>query len=336
MPVEARPTVAAIVPHWNRRDLLPSLFESLGKQQRLFDEVIVADNGSTDDSAALAESLGARVLRLGQNVGFAAAVNRGIEAARTEWIAILNNDVTLDPGWLAQILDSATTSRPTSSSKLAFATGKTLNASNPTLLDGTYDEISRGAGALRCGAGKPDSPVWNEERTIRFAPMTAALFRRDLFTDVGGLDESFGSYLEDVDFGIRCAALGKSGLYVPAAVAYHRGSSTLGRWSSDTVWRISRNQVLLAAKHFQGQPTLPVLAGQLLWGLVAVRHGAGLAFLRGKIAGLIGRRNREKSAGAAPQVLSAIFEASEREILAIQRKTGFDRYWRAYFWLARP
>jgi GT2 family glycosyltransferase len=330
MQPEFRPTVAAIVPHWNRRDLLPSLFESFGNQQRPFDEVIVVDNGSTDDSVALAESSGARVLRLGQNLGFATAVNRGIEAAQSEWIAILNNDVTLDPGWLAHILDRAI------AMNAAFATGKTLNASDPTLLDGTYDGISRGACALRGGAGKPDSPVWNHERSIRFAPMTAALFRRDLFTEVGRLDESFGSYLEDIDFGIRCSAQGKSGLYVPTAVAYHRGSSTLGRWSSDTVWHISRNQVLLTVKHFKAQPNLPILAGQLLWGLVAVRHGAGLAFLLGKIAGLVGRRNGGESASAAPQDLRAIFEASEREILAIQRRTDFDGYWRAYFWLVRP
>jgi len=330
MPPEVRPTIAAIVPHWNRRDLLPAVFESLIQQKTHFDEVIVVDNGSMDDSAALAESFGARVLRLGQNLGFATAVNRGIESARAEWVAILNNDVTLDPGWLGHLLDRAV------SMNADFATGKTLNASDPRLLDGTYDEISRGACALRCGAGKPDSPTWNLERTIRFAPMTASLFRRGLFTEVGGLDESFGSYLEDIDFGIRCAARGKSGLYVPSAVAFHRGSSTLGRWSSDTVWHISRNQVLLATKHFKGQPNLPILAGQLLWGLVATRHGAGWAFLRGKIAGLVARGNRGESASAAPQDLRAIFEASEREILAVQRQTGFDGYWRAYFWLARP
>ena len=74
----------------------------------------------------------------------------------------------------------------------------------------------------------------------------------------------------------------------------------------------------------------------MLWGLVAARHGAGVAFLRGKIAGLIARRSGKQSTGGASQDLRAIFEASEREILAVQRETGFDGYWRAYFWLARP
>src|SRR5580704_15815789 len=110
-------TVAAVVPHWNRRDLLQTLIASLRAQTRALDEIIVADNGSSDDSAALAESLGARVLRLEKNLGFAAAVNRGIDAARTDWIAILNNDVTLAPDWLEKLLVAAETT------KAWFATG---------------------------------------------------------------------------------------------------------------------------------------------------------------------------------------------------------------------
>ncbi len=75
-------TVAAIVPHWNRRDLLDALLRNLRDQTVAFDEIIVVDNGSSDDSAALAERAGARVVRLDKNLGFAAAVNRGIETAR--------------------------------------------------------------------------------------------------------------------------------------------------------------------------------------------------------------------------------------------------------------
>lgn len=329
MPPEARPTVAAVVPHWNRRDLLPPFFESLRQQQQPFDEVVLVDNGSSDNSAALAESLGARVLRLEKNFGFAAAVNRGIEATSTDWVAILNNDVTLDPEWLRNLIDRATSTRA------AFATGKTLDAANPKMIDGTYDEISRGACALRCGSGKPDGAYWNQERRIRLAPMTAALFRRDLFTELGGLDESFGSYLEDVDFGIRCAAAGKSGIYVPTAVAYHRGSSTLGRWNPDTVQLIAQNQVLLATKYFQHQPSLPLVAGQLLWGLVAAKHGCGLAYLKGRKAGKTILSKAPTVSSETSARLAEIFEESEREILAVQEATGFDGYWRAYFCLAR-
>jgi len=321
----------AVIPTWNRRDLLLNLFESLAAQTRPFDEIIVVDNGSTDNSAELAERAGARVLRMGRNSGFAAAVNRGIEAAETDWIAILNNDVTLKPDWLEKLLAVATLE------DACFASGKILQAADPSRLDGTFDEISRGACASRCGSGKPDAPAWSQPRRIRFAPMTAAIFRRQLFRDLGGLDETFGSYMEDVDFGLRCALAGREGSYVPSAVAYHRGSATLGGWSKDTVWRIARNQVLLAAKHFRGQPRWPIVAGQLLWGLLALRHGRGTAFLRGKLAGMrdAPRMERVSTNEYTSKDLARVLEASEAQILALARETGFDSYWRAYFWLSR-
>jgi len=331
MPTAAAAKVAAVIPTWNRRDLLATLLQNLAAQSRPFEEIIVVDNGSQDDSAELAARAGARVLRLDRNLGFAAAVNRGIEGADTEWVAILNNDVTLEPDWLMKLLDAA------AQDDIWFATGKILQADNHQMVDGTFDEISRGGCASRCGAGKLDGPVWNQPRRIRLAPMTAAIFRRQLFCELGGLDETFGSYLEDVDFGLRCAFARRGGLFVPSAVAYHRGSATLGQWNKDTVWRIARNQVLLSAKHFSGQPWWPILAGQLLWGMVALRHGRGSAFLCGKIAGMreARRLTRPSTNEYTRKVLAEVLDSSEANILALARETGFDSYWRAYFWLSR-
>ncbi|HVP00591.1 MAG TPA: glycosyltransferase family 2 protein [Bryobacteraceae bacterium] len=315
-------TVAAIIPHWNRRDLLDSLLSSLHTQTRPFDEILLVDNASTDDSVEVAQRLGARVLSLKKNLGFAAAVNRGIAASNADWIAILNNDVTLAPEWLEELLNTSA----------SFATGKLLNAADPSLLDGTFDEISRAACAWRCGAGRPNGPVWNHSREIRIAPMTAAIFRRTLFDEVGQLDENFGSYLEDVDFGIRCALAGRAGEYIPSAIALHRGSATRGAWNSDTVKQISRNQLLLTFKHFHGAPLWPLVAGQVLWGLVALRHRRGAAYLRGKIAGWNAARALYPN-NTPNDRMARLAAAGEREILTLQQQTGFDWYWRVYFWL---
>jgi GT2 family glycosyltransferase len=323
--------VAAVIPTWNRRDLLSTLLQNLDAQVRKFQAIIVVDNGSVDDSADLARRAGAKVLRLGQNLGFASAVNRGLAEVEAEWVAILNNDVTLEPDWLAKLL--ATAEREGA----WFATGKILQAGDPRLVDGTFDEISRGACASRCGFGRLDGPAWNRPRRIRLAPMTAAIFRKQLFQDLGDLDETFGSYMEDIDFGLRCALAGREGCYVPAAVAYHRGSATLGGWNKDTVWRIARNQVLLSAKHFQDQSRWPRVAGQLLWGLLALRHGRGLAFIRGKLAGFRDARRlrRPTPNEQTTRDLSRVLDSSEATMLELGRETGFDRYWRAYFWLSR-
>ena len=319
--------VAAVIPHWNRRGLLAGLLENLKRQTRAFDEVIVVDNGSTDGSAEMAEQAGATVLRLGSNLGFAAAVNRGIGAARADWIAILNNDVTLDAAWLEKMLEAV-------KEDVWFACGKILRADDESMIDGTFDEVSRAACAWRCGSGRRDSPVWNQPRTILMAPMTAALFRNSLFQEVGLLDEAFESYLEDVDFGLRCAFQGRSGAYAPGAVARHIGSATLGEWNKDTVRRIARNQVFLAKKHFRGMAAWRILAGQLLWGLVACRHGRGLSYLRGKLQGLLARPEG-RAPIAAPAIIKSVLEESERRLFELQREAGFDRYWRAYFWLSR-
>lgn len=318
--------VAAVVPHWNRRDLLQTLLANLAEQTRPFDEIIVVDNGSTDDSAGVAGQAGANVIRLDRNLGFAPAVNRGIEAAQADWIAILNNDVTLAPDWLATLLAA------TEKEQAWFATGKTLSAGDPSRIDGTFDAISRGACACRCGSGKPDGPFWNQPRRIRMAPMTAALFRRRLFEEIGSLDESFESYLEDVDFGLRCAIADRWGAYVPRALAYHQGSSTWGPWNKYSVRLVARNQLLLTAKHFAGFSLWPIVAGQLLWGLVALCHGCAGAYLQGKMAGMRVARSIPAQR-PSPENIQALVAESEKTILEVQLQTGFDRYWRAYFWL---
>jgi GT2 family glycosyltransferase len=319
--------VAIVIPTWNRRELLARALESLRAQTYPAGRVIVVDNGSTDDAAAVAERAGAQVISLGTNTGFAAAVNRGIrEAGDWEYLGVLNNDVILDKNWLDHLV------KKLESRDAAFAAGKLLNARARDRIDGSFDAICLGGCALRCGHGRPDSPVWNQGRTIRLAPLTAVVFRARVFERVGLLDERFESYLEDVDFGLRCAEAGLDGVYVPEAVAYHEGSGTLGRWHPETVRRISRNQLFLVAKHYPRNWILrygwSVFIAQALWGLVALRHGALLSYLAGKAEGL---QKFRRVRGCAAPGFPAIIEQSEKDIHDIQQLTGFDWYWRLYF-----
>ncbi|MDQ6664210.1 MAG: glycosyltransferase family 2 protein [Acidobacteriota bacterium] len=327
--------VTVIVPVWNGRDLLAQLLASLRAQTCRPAEILAIDNGSTDGAAEFAERHGARVIRLSANLGFSKAVNRGIRESRTEWLAIVNTDVALEPNWIEALRDAAChEDHPDHDERAAwFATGKLLNSSRRDVIDGTYDTICRGACAWRAGHGRRDGPEFSRKCSIDFAPLTAALFRAELFRRVGFLDEEFGSYLEDVDLGMRCASAGCSGVYVPEAIAYHRGSASLGKWHPEIVGRISRNQVLLVAKHYPPQLIWrfgwSILVAQGLWGVVAIRHGAGWAFLRGKVDGLrMFRAIRGCSSGTRE-----ILQRSEREIRGIQEIAGFDLYWKLYFFL---
>jgi GT2 family glycosyltransferase len=325
--------VAFVIPTWNRATLLAQALAGLGDQTYTVDRVIVVDNGSTDDSAVVAARAGAEVISLGRNVGFAAAVNRGLrEAYGSAWIGILNNDVTLSPDWLAHLMANL------EATDAWFATGKLLDAGARDRIDGTFDAVCRGGCAWRCGQGRLDSALWNQPRNIQLTPFTAAVFRAGAFERVGFLDEKFESYLEDVDFGLRCALAGLGGAYVPEAVAYHQGSATLGRWHGETVRKIARNQLLLVAKHYPPNWILrygwPVFIAQTLWGFIALRHGALFSYLAGKGQGLRQFRQLRRERGADHAKtgnLPAILERSEEEIRAIQQLTGFDLYWKLYF-----
>ncbi|HYI94500.1 MAG TPA: glycosyltransferase [Bryobacteraceae bacterium] len=319
--------VAAVIPNWNGAHLLRRLFLTLASQVRPFEVVIVVDNGSSDDSVDVSEQFGATVLRFDANRGFAAAVNAGFAATDAHAVAVLNNDVELSPTWLEVLL-----ARLTDDETVAFVSGKTVTTSDPSILDGAFDAISRGACALRCGSGRADGPYWSSARRIQFTPLTAVLIRTKCFRSLGGLDELFESYLEDVDFGLRCASLRYSGGYEPAATARHVGSATLGSWNARTVRNIARNQVLLLARHYDAGMLRrfgwSIAVGQLLWGLVAIRHGATGAWIAGKIEGLL--RFRSSRMSGNPQLIP-ILEQSEQMIRDVQTETGEDLYWRLYF-----
>jgi GT2 family glycosyltransferase len=299
-------SLSAIVPIWNGRDFLARLLDTLAAQAAPADELIAVDNGSTDGAPELAAARGARIIPMGRNTGFAAAVNRGIREARAEQVAILNSDVELAPDYFATLL----------ACDAPFATGKILRKSDDRI-DATFDLLCRGGCAWRAGHGRSDHPIFTKPRAITSPPWTAVLFRTEVFRRAGYLNESFESYLEDVEFGLRCAALGIRGCFEPRAVAWHHGSASLGEWHPETVRRISRNQVFLS----RNSALWPAMVAQLLWGGLALLHGHPFAWLRGKLEAF-----RTRSASLpAPDDDALLHE--------LQRVLGYDTYWRLYFLL---
>lgn len=324
------PPVSVVIPNWNRRDLLLRLLEQLQRQSVRAEETIVVDAASTDGSAAAAEQMGAKVVRLSENRGFAPSVNAGLRVVGCPWVAVLNNDVVPKTDWLQRLLEAA------AAAGAWFACGLLLEDPPSGRVDGTFDLLSRSGCSWRAGKGRADSPLWRRTRRIALPPLTASLIRMELFERVGLLEESFESYLEDVEFGLRCHAQGLDGVYVPEAVAYHAGSATLGAWHPAMVRRISRNQVFLLARHWPPGWALrygwPVLAGQALWGLLALRHGAGWAWVAGKWEGIRRYRSmRRRPSAAETERIDQLLEDSEAELHTLQRQSGFDAYWRFYF-----
>lgn len=305
-----------------------SVIRNLQSQTRPPERILIVDNGSTDATRDVATEAGAECLRFETNRGFAEAVNAGIEAAESEWLFIVNNDVVLQPDWIERSFEAV------EETGARFAVGKLLQSGEDNRLDGSWDLVSRGGYAWRCGYERPDGTTWKTRRTIALAPMTAALFHRSVFERVGLLETRFESYYEDVDFGIRCAIAGFTGVFEPSAVAVHLGKATLGKKAERVYFLSTRNQLLLLAKHYPAETLRrwwwPILAGQMLALLAAGKQGHFWAGLRGKRQALrmwSSFRNEVPKAEA----IEAVTRASEREIRELQRLLGFDLYWRIYF-----
>ncbi len=317
--------VSVVIPNFNRADLLERALKSVAAQSDAPAEVVVVDNGSTDGSVECAERFGARVIRFQTNLGFSRAVNEASEGCATKYIMVLNNDAVLAPECLARLFEAA------GRSAAGMAAPMVMSESGHGKLDAAWDLLSLSGCALRAGHGSRLAPPFLTPRPIRFAPFTAVLIRTSLFRSLGGLNEELGTYMEDVEFGLRCSLTGETGIYEPSARATHRGSATDGVWSERMVRQISRNQLLLVALHWPRPLTFrlawTVFIGQALWGVCALRHGTFLAWLRGKREALaLYREYRSRPRLDSEGTLLAILNESETELRRLARGV----YWRVY------
>ena len=250
-PPESTPTVTVIVVNWNRRELLRAALGSLATQSWRDFEVIVVDNGSTDGSPALVDEMAAtfpvplRLIRNAENRGFCAANNQGIDASKSRFLALLNNDAEADPGWLAALLDVIQ-----SDDAVGMVASKILVYEDPTRIDKVghliyLDGQNRGRGTGQFDRGqfdRIDETLWPDG--------CAALYRRAMLEEIGSFDEDFFAYADDAELGLRGRIAGWMCLYAPGAVVRHHRGATLGLSSGRRLTLIERNRVLLAVKLF--------------------------------------------------------------------------------------
>ena len=284
-------TISVIIVNYNSGARLSRCLSHLGRQTYRDFEIIIVDNASDDTSLADALSeatmaLAPRTIRADQNLGFAAANNIAAREARGEWLAFLNPDAYPERDWLSALLSAA------ARYPYADAFGSTqLMADRPDLIDGAGDVYHVLGVGYRGGFGQPSSRVPPDGEC--FAPCAAAaLYRRTAFERLGGFDERFFCYGEDVDLGFRLRLLGGRAVQVKAARVLHEGSGVTGRYSPFTVYHGNRNRIWLTYKN-----TPPLF----YWGLFPLRLafdaylfarsfsiGAGDAYRRAMIDGYSG------------------------------------------------
>ena len=241
-----RPDVTVAIVNHNGRRFLEALLPSLAAQTVRGFSIHLVDDASTDDSQAYVEREwpGVRWLGAAENRGITATMARAVASAETEYVAVLNNDLELDPRWLEELLVGLE-ARPGA----AAVEGKTLQFDRRTHLDGTGDILRRNGYPDRRGRGEPDDGRLDEGGEVFAVSGTAALFRRAAFDDVGPYDIDLRAYYEDVDWGFRARLRGWTAWYVPGAVAYHIGSATVGHAPGPFTTLIIRNQILVLVKN---------------------------------------------------------------------------------------
>ncbi|MBR5968953.1 MAG: glycosyltransferase family 2 protein [Lachnospiraceae bacterium] len=243
-----RTEITCIIPNYNGADVIGECLASVFAQS-IPCALIVVDDGSTDESLSVIEELlrehpEARLLRHTENKGFAAAVNTGILAAKTPYVLLFNNDATAKKT-LAERMLQAITRRE----KCFSVSGLLLQAARPYLIDDCGDYFSAFGRAFSPGRDKPRAQ-FDKPAQIQSACAGCALYDRKVLLSLGLFDEAFGSYLEDVDLGLRALRAGYSNEYEPSAVAFHKASHTSGgRYNAFKARQTTANTLLVIAKN---------------------------------------------------------------------------------------
>ena len=288
--------VAVIIVNWNGGLLLRQCLEHLSRQTLAPSQIIVFDNASSDDSAVGAlEFDRVQLIRSEQNLGFAAGNNRALHHCDCELVALLNADAFADPNWL-QCLVQAATDRPDAA---AFSSLQ-LNHDDPSIADGFGDAYHLSGLARRIGFGVPVASLRNRgyfdrHRDVFSACAAAALYRREALRQVGGFDEDYFCYFEDIDLSFRLRLAGHAVVAVPQAIVRHMGSASSGGYESDfSVYYGHRNMVWVFVKNMPKSLLLVLLPLHLLANILILLRftfqGRASVILRAKYDAVLGLR----------------------------------------------
>jgi GT2 family glycosyltransferase len=282
-------SITVIIVNWNSGDLLQRCLTQLAKQTLQPESILLIDNASTDGSAEFAHSFPAlTVQRLETNLGFAAANNLALAACHTEFVALLNPDAFPEPDWLEHLLKTAQ-----ENPDFAAFGSRQMAYGSDEIVDGAGDIYHCSGLVWRQGYGRLHTSLEKISREI-FSPCAcAALYRREALQAVGGFDEDYFCYVEDVDLGFRLRLAGHKAMYVPDAVVYHVGSATTGGQHSDfSIYYGHRNLVWTYIKNMPGILFWLFLPFHILLNIISVVYfslqGKGEIILRAKVDAIKG------------------------------------------------
>ncbi|SCG86090.1 glycosyltransferase family 2 protein [Methanobacterium congolense] len=286
--------VSVIIPNYNGKNFLRNCLKTLKNQKCEF-QVIIIDNASSDNSVNYIKNNYPEfnIITNDENLGFAAAVNQGISASKTDYVFLLNNDTELEENCISNLV------RCIESDENIFAvSSKMIQFENRDLMDDAGDAYTLLGWTKKLGNGRsPD--LYNKKREVFSACAGAALYKRNLLNEIGYFDENFFAYLEDVDISYRARIHGYKSIYCPEAVVYHHGSGTSGSKHNAFKVKISaRNNVYLPYKNMPWPQLalniLFLLLGYFIKYLFFLKEGYGKYYLDGLKEGFKSRQDINK------------------------------------------
>ncbi|HPF15262.1 MAG TPA: glycosyltransferase family 2 protein [Planctomycetota bacterium] len=326
------PRLTIVILNWNGRHHLDGCFESLGgaDYERAKLDVILVDNGSDDGSQMhMAKThQWVRVIQNERNLGFAGGCNQGVANANAPDILVfLNNDLRIEPDFLRNLVAPIVRGQ-------AHAAGGLMQSWDGTKIDSAGGGMNfHGIGIMR-GYKKPVTPEYEQPRWTLFACGGAMAMRADVYQALGGFDNRFFAYYEDVDLGWRSWVQGYQTCYVPSARCYHHLSSTSRRVPPERLRLLQvRNPMLACLKNYDDANFAKVFPVMLALANRRAFLASGIdreGFRIEKMVGLpkVGRwqdlRRRLRKARAAKQPIDKIGAA---DLIAIDDVIGDWKHW---------
>ncbi len=289
------PKVSIVILNWNGRKYLQQFLPSVLASGYSNFEVIIADNGSTDDSIVFLETNypSVQLIRFTENFGFAKGYNNALKQIASDYYVILNSDVEVQPGWLGPMLS-------------LLESDKNIAACQPKLLCFNERKKFEYAGAAGGWLDKYGYPfckgrifdVWEDDHNqydqtepVFWASGAALFIRSKVFHEMKGFDEYFFAHQEEIDLCWRIQLAGYKIYSCPSSVVYHVGGGTLPKGNSwKTYLNFRNNRIMLSknlpfSKKLWVMPARAFLDGVSAWkGLFTGDGGYFIAIIRAHLA----------------------------------------------------
>ena len=284
--------VTIIVLNWNGKEHLAGCLDSVLQTAYTPLEILVVDNGSSDGSVEFVRVNypSAHIVENGQNLGYAEGNNRGIEQARGKYIVTLNNDIVVDPTWLNKPIEYLE-----NDNRLGIASCRQMNYYNHSLIDCLFHYPAPDLSFARVGHGEMFDPgSWHNNPGYVIAPNGgSAIYRKEMFEQLGGFDISFFAYHDETDLGMRAFLGGWKCLYVPDAVVFHKEAASFKKTGGTGHYFYARNKVWFMFKYFPCSVIIGHFKGIFLEELrifkrLVFKEKVPFLYLKARLDGIVG------------------------------------------------